>query len=164
VVGALSLLLGLYGLQLLAVNYAGLALMALGIGLIVTEFFMPAFGSLGVGGLAAFVVGSIILFDNHASGMRVALPLIVGIAVAGGLVVVGIGWLAARAVRRPPSTGVETMIGALVEATGDCRDQCVVRYGGELWNARSAGPLRAGQQARIIRVVGLTLWVEPEQN
>ena len=164
VVGALSLLLGLYGLQLLAVNYAGLALMALGIGLIVTEFFMPAFGSLGVGGLTAFVVGSIILFDNHASGMRVALPLIAGIAVAGGLVVVIIGWLAARARGRPPSTGVETMIGALVEAVSDCQDQCVVRYGGELWNARTKGPLRAGQQARIIRVVGLTLWVEPNQN
>jgi membrane-bound serine protease (ClpP class) len=164
VVGALSLLLGLYGLQLLAVNYAGLALMALGIGLIVTEFFMPAFGSLGVGGLTAFVVGSIILFDNHASGMRVALPLIAGIAVAGGLVVVIIGWLAARARGRPPSTGVETMIGALVEAVGDCQDQCVVRYGGELWNARAAGPLRAGQQARIIKVVGLTLWVEPEHS
>jgi len=162
VVGALSLLLGLYGLQLLAVNYAGLALMALGIGLIVTEFFMPAFGSLGVGGLAAFVVGSIILFDNQASGMRVALPFIGGIAVAGGLVVVTIGWLADRARRRPVSTGVETMIGALVEATSDCRDQCVVRYGGELWNARSAGPLRAGQQARIVKVVGLTLWVEPQ--
>jgi membrane-bound serine protease (ClpP class) len=71
VVGALSLLLGLYGLQLLAVNYAGLVLMALGIGLIVTEFFMPAFGSLGVGGMAAFVIGSIILFDNHASGLGV---------------------------------------------------------------------------------------------
>ena len=104
VVGALSLLLGLYGLQLLAVNYAGLALMALGIGLIVAEFFMPAFGSLGVGGLAAFVVGSIMLFDNQASGQRVALPMIVGIAVAGGLVIVIIGWLAARARRRPLST------------------------------------------------------------
>jgi membrane-bound serine protease (ClpP class) len=164
VVGALALLLGLYGLQLLAVNYAGLALMALGIGLIVTEFFMPAFGSLGVGGLAAFVIGSIILFDNRASGLQVALPLIVGIAVAGGLVIVTIGWLAARARRRPISAGVETMIGALVEAVGDCQDQCVVRYGGELWNARTAGPLRAGQQARIVKVVGLTLWVEPQQN
>ena len=164
VVGALALLLGLYGLQLLAVNYAGLALMALGVGLIVAEFFMPAFGSLGVGGLAAFVIGSIILFDNRASGVRVALPLIVGIAVAGGLVIVTIGWLAARARRTPISTGVETMIGALVEAVGDCQDQCVVRYGGELWNARTAGPLRAGQQARIVRVVGLTLWVEPQQN
>jgi membrane-bound serine protease (ClpP class) len=164
VVGALSLLLGLYGLQLLAVNYAGLALMALGIGLIVTEFFMPAFGSLGVGGLAAFVIGSIILFDNQASGLQVALPLIVGIAVAGGLVIVTIGWLAARARRRPLSSGVETMIGATVEAVSDCHDRCVVRYGGELWNARTASPLRAGQQARIVKVVELTLWVEPQQN
>jgi membrane-bound serine protease (ClpP class) len=164
VVGALSLLLGLYGLQLLAVNYAGLALMALGVGLIVAEFFMPAFGSLGVGGLASFVIGSIILFDNHESGMRVALPVIVGIAVAGGLVIVTIGWLAARARRRPLSTGVETMIGASVEAINDCQDRCVVRYGGELWNARTASPLRAGQQARIVKVVELTLWVEPRQD
>jgi membrane-bound serine protease (ClpP class) len=124
VVGALALLLGLYGMQLLAVNYAGLALMALGVGLIVTEFFMPAFGSLGVGGLAAFVVGSIILFDNHASGAQVALPLIVGIAVAGALVIVIIGWLAAGARRRPLHAGVETMIGASVEAVSDCQDRC----------------------------------------
>jgi membrane-bound serine protease (ClpP class) len=164
VAGALALLLGLYGLQLLAVNYAGLALMALGIGLIVTEFFMPAFGSLGVGGLAAFVIGSIILFDHGASGQRVALPLIVGIAAAGGLVIVTIGWLAARARRRPVSTGVETMIGAPVEAVSDCQVQCVVRYGGELWNARTASPLRAGQQARIVKVVDMTLWVEPLQD
>jgi membrane-bound serine protease (ClpP class) len=164
VVGALALLLGLYGLQLLAVNYAGLALMALGIGLIVTEFFMPAYGSLGVGGLAAFVVGSIILFDNDAPGLQVAMPLIAGIAVAGGLVIVIIGWLGARARRLPPSTGVETMIGAGVEAVRDCEDRCVVRYGGELWNARTSSPLRAGQQARIVKVVDLTLWVEPQQK
>jgi membrane-bound serine protease (ClpP class) len=164
VAGALALLLGLYGLQLLEVNYAGLALMALGVGLIAAEFFMPAFGSLGVGGLAAFVIGSIILFDPRASGQRVALPLIVGIAVAGGLVIAAIGWLAARARRRPVSTGVEAMIGAPVEAINDCQVQCVVRYGGELWNARTASPLRAGQQARIVKVVEMTLWVEPQQD
>jgi membrane-bound serine protease (ClpP class) len=161
VVGALSLLLGLYGLQLLAVNYAGLALMALGIGLIVAEFFMPTFGSLGVGGLAAFVLGSVILFDTQASGLGVALPLIVGIAVGGGFIIAIIGWLGARAQRRPASTGVEAMIGAVVEATSDCQERCVVRYGGELWNARTSSPLRAGQQARIVKVVDMTLWVEP---
>jgi membrane-bound serine protease (ClpP class) len=164
VVGALSLLLGLYGLQLLAVNYAGLALMALGIGLIVTEFFMPAFGSLGVGGLAAFVIGSIILFDNHTAGPSVALPLIVGIAVAGGLVIFAIAWLGLRARRRPLSVGVETMIGAFVEAVNDCQDRCVVRYGGELWNARTSTPLHAGQRARIVKVAQMTLWVEPQQD
>ncbi|MGB6306391.1 MAG: nodulation protein NfeD [Steroidobacteraceae bacterium] len=162
VAGALSLLLGLYGLQLLAVNYAGLALMALGVGLIVTEFFMPAFGSLGVGGLAAFVIGSIILFDHDASGQGVALPLIVGIAVAGGLVIAAIAWLALGARRRPLSVGVETMLGAFVEAVNDCQDRCVVRYGGELWNARSSAPLHAGQRARIVKVAQMTLWVEPQ--
>ena len=161
VVGALSLLLGLYGLQLLAVNYAGLALMALGIGLIVAEFFMPAFGSLGVGGLAAFVIGSIILFDNRPAAARVALPLIVGIAVSGGFVIIAIVWLAARARRRPLSAGAESMIGATVEAVNDCRDRCVVRFGAELWNARTSSPLRAGQQARIVKMEDLTLWVEP---
>jgi membrane-bound serine protease (ClpP class) len=164
VAGALALLLGLYGLQLLEVNYAGLALMALGVGLIVAEFFMPAFGSLGVGGLAAFVIGSILLFDNRASGLRVALPVIVGIAVSGGLVIVTIGWLAAGARRRPVRSGVETMVGGSVEAVNDCQERCVVRYGGELWNARTATPLRAGQQARIVKVVELTLWVEPQQD
>jgi membrane-bound serine protease (ClpP class) len=132
--------------------------------LIVTEFFMPAFGSLGVGGLAAFVIGSIILFDNHTSGPRVALPLIVGIAVAGGLVILAIASLALRARRRPLSVGVETMIGAFVEAVNDCQDRCVVRYGGELWNARTSTPLHAGQRARIVKVEQMTLWVEPQQN
>jgi membrane-bound serine protease (ClpP class) len=162
VVGAISLLLGLYALQLLAVNYAGLALIVLGIGLIATEFFMPAYGSLGVGGLAAFVIGSVMLFDSRVPGMQIALPLITGLGIAGGIIVIGIAWLAARARARPVTAGVESMIGATVEATRDCEEQCVVRYGGELWNARTASPMRAGQQARIIKVVGLTLLVEPQ--
>jgi membrane-bound serine protease (ClpP class) len=89
------------------------------------------------------------------------LPLIVGIAVSGGLVIIAIVWLAASARRRPLSAGAEAMIGATVEAVNDCRDRCVVRFGAELWNARTATPLRAGQQARIVKVEELTLWVEP---
>jgi membrane-bound serine protease (ClpP class) len=161
VAGALSLILALYAFELLAVNYAGLALIVLGAGLITMEFFMPAFGSLGVGGLAAFVIGSIILFDNHAHGPQVALPVIAGIATAGALVIATIAWLAARARRRPVTTGTEAMIGGLVQVIADGRDQCLVRYGGEIWNARTAIPLHAGQQARIVKVVGLTLWIEP---
>ena len=161
VAGALSLILALYAFELLAVNYAGLVLIALGAGLITMEFFMPAFGSLGIGGLAAFVIGSIILFDNHAQGPQVALPVIAGIATAGALVIATIAWLAARARRRPVTTGAEAMIGGLVEVIADSRDHCVVRYGGELWNAQTASPLHVGQQARIVKVVGLTLWIEP---
>ena len=164
VVGALSLLLAIYALQLLAVNYAGLALITLGIGLIIAEFFMPAFGSLGVGGLAAFVIGSMLLFDSAVPELRVALPVIAGIAIAGGLVIVIIAWLANRARRRPVSTGVETMLGESVTAVSEFQDEGVVRYGGELWNARTLSPMRAQQQARIVKVEGLTLWVEPQSS
>jgi membrane-bound serine protease (ClpP class) len=164
VVGAVSLLLALYAFQLLAVNYAGVALIALGVGLIVTEFFMPSFGSLAVGGLVAFVIGSIILFDSGASGIVVARPLIAGVAAAAGIVVLVIVWLAARARRRPLSSGIETMVGATVEVIKDMEGEGVVRYGGELWNARTSWPLHAGQPARVIRVEGLVLFIEPASS
>jgi len=163
VVGALSLILALYAFELLAVNYAGLALIALGVGLIVLEFFMPAFGSLGIGGLAAFVIGSIILFEHRAQDLQVALPMIAGIAVAGGILIATIAWLAARARQRPVTTGAEAMIGANVEVIAIDAEHCVVRYGGELWNARPAAPLQVGQQARIVKVSDLTLWIEPQR-
>ena len=161
VVGALSLVLALYAFELLAVNFAGVALLILGAGLIVLEFFMPAFGSLGIGGLIAFVIGSILLFDNPSQGLHMALPLIVGIAIAGALVVAAITWLAVRARRRPVTTGAEAMVGELVEVVSLSRGECVVRYGGELWNAHAPVALHVGQQARIVSVSGLTLWVEP---
>jgi membrane-bound serine protease (ClpP class) len=107
------------------------------------------------------IIGSIILFDNPGSGGHVALPVI---AIAGGLVIATIAWLAARARRRPMSTGVEAMPGASVEMISDLQGLGVERYGGELWNARTLSPLRAGQQARIVKVAGLTLWVEPQSN
>jgi len=161
VVGALSLVLALYAFELLAVNFAGVALLILGAGLIVLELFMPAFGSLGIGGLIAFVIGSILLFDNPSQGLHMALPLIVGIAIAGALVVAAITWLAVRARRRPVTTGAEAMVGELVEVVSLSRGECVVRYGGELWNAHAPVALHVGQQARIVSVSGLTLWVEP---
>jgi len=171
VAGALALLLALYGLELLQVDFAGLALMALGVGLIVGEFFMPTYGSLGIGGLAAFVIGSIILFSNHGAGLQVALPMIIGVAIAGALVIGAIAALAARARHRPVTTGAEAMIGELVEVVSTAAEggateavpsaTCLVRYGGELWSAHSPMPLPPGTHARIVRVSGLTLWIEP---
>jgi len=161
VAGALALLLALYGLDLLQVDFAGLALMALGVGLIVGEFFMPSYGSLGIGGLAAFVIGSIILFSSHGAALQVALPLIIGVAIAGALVIAAIAALAARARRRPVTTGAEAMIGEPVEVISSSAEECLVRYGGELWRAHSTTPLPPGAHARIARVSGLTLWIEP---
>src|SRR6185437_8108604 len=111
VIGTICLLLALFAFQILSVNYAGLALVALGVGMIIAEFFYPTFGSLGLGGLVAFVVGSLILFDTDVPGMNIALPLIGAIATVGGLVILGIVYIAARSLRRPVVTGVQGMIG-----------------------------------------------------
>jgi membrane-bound serine protease (ClpP class) len=140
----------------------GLALLVVGAGMIAAEFFFPAYGSLGIGGLIAFIVGSLILFSG-AQGIQVALPLIGGLATVGGLVILGIVYLADHARRRPVVTGTQAMLGAVVEATEDLEARGRVRYGGELWNARTAAPLKAGQAARVVKVEGLTLWVEPLQ-
>ena len=161
VAGTICLLLALFAFQILSVNYAGLALVALGVGMIIAEFFFPTFGSLGLGGLIAFVVGSLILFDTDVPGMNIALPLITAFATVGGLVIVGIAYVAARSMRRPVVTGVQGMIGDNAEVIQDFAGTGRVRYRGELWSARSETELRAGQIARIVKVEGLTLWVEP---
>jgi membrane-bound serine protease (ClpP class) len=162
VAGTICLLLALFAFQILSVNYAGLALVALGVGMIIAEFFFPTFGSLGLGGLIAFVVGSLILFDTDVPGMNIALPLITAFATVGGLVIVGIAYVAARSMRRPVVTGVQGMIGDNAEVIQDFAGTGRVRYRGELWNARSDTELRAGQMARIVKVEGLTLWLEPD--
>jgi membrane-bound serine protease (ClpP class) len=160
VAGTIALLLALFAFQILSVNYAGLALVALGVGMIIAEFFFPAFGSLGLGGLIAFVVGSLILFDTDVPGMNIALPMIGAVATVGGLVIVGIVYIAAQAIRRPVVTGVQGMIGDSTEVVQTFTGRGRVRYRGELWTARSDAELRAGEMVRIVKVEGLTLWVE----
>ena len=162
VAGSICLLIALFAFQILSVNYAGLALLLLGTGMIIAEFFFPTYGSLGAGGLIAFVVGSLILFDTDVPGMRVGRPLIAALATVGALAIAGIVYLATRAHRHPVATGAAGMIGADAEVFEDFTGKGRVRYGGELWNARSDVALRAGQTTRIVRVEGLTLWVEPQ--
>jgi membrane-bound serine protease (ClpP class) len=162
VAGSICLLIALFAFQILSVNYAGLALVVVGVGMIIAEFFFPTYGSLGIGGLIAFVVGSLILFDSDVPGLRVGRPLIAAFATAGALVMIGIVYLAARGARRPVETGTQAMVGASAEVLADFEGRGRVRYLGELWQARSSAPLRAGDTARIVRVEGLTLWVEPQ--
>jgi len=162
VVGSICLLVALFAFQILSVNYAGLALVLVGTAMIIAEFFFPTYGSLGVGGLIAFVVGSLILFDTDVPGLNVGRPLIAAFATAGGLMIAGIVYLATRSMRRPVATGAQGMIGASAEVIADFTGRGRVRYGGELWNARSDVALHAGDVARIVKVEGLTLWVEPQ--
>jgi len=162
VVGSICLLIALFAFQILSVNYAGLALLVLGTAMIIAEFFFPTYGSLGAGGIVAFIVGSLILFDTDVPGFHVARSLLAAIATAGALVIAGIVYLATRARRRPVATGGEGMVGEVAEVVADFTGKGRVRYGGELWNARSDAPLHAGDLARIVKVEGLTLWIEPQ--
>lgn len=161
VVGAIALITALFAFQILSVNYAGLALIGLGIAMLIAEVFVPSFGALGLGGLVAFVVGSIILLDTDVPGLNVGLPIVAGVATVGGAVVFGIAWLASRSIQRPVVTGEQAMIGATAEAVESFTNKGLVRFGGELWNARTSAPVSAGQPVRIVRIEGLLLWVEP---
>jgi membrane-bound serine protease (ClpP class) len=161
VVGGISLILALFAFQVLPINYAGLALIVLGVILISAEFFVPSFGALGFGGIAAFVFGSVILIDTDVPGFEVATSMIAGIAFSGALALAGTIWLATRSRQRQVVSGVEEMTGMLAEALEDFEDVGPVWIHGERWNARSSIPVKKGQQLRVQAVTGLLLHVEP---
>lgn len=161
VTGAICLLLALYALQVLPVNYAGVALIVLGVGLMAAEFALPSFGSLGIGGLVALVAGSLILFDTDVPGFGLPGQLILGIAVASALGFMGVIWLAARARKRPVVTGMEELVGNTAVAINDFRGRGQVRIRGEVWQAHSRWPVHRGQSVTVQAVDGLVLIVIP---
>jgi membrane-bound serine protease (ClpP class) len=164
VVGAISLLLALFAFQVLSVNFAGLALIALGVLLIVAESFVPAFGALGLGGIVAFVFGSVLLLDRDVPGYSIAWQLIVGMALVGALVLAAIVSFAVRARRRPVVSGAEAMQLEVAQAYEAFERRGLVTVRGELWTAESSEPVAAGQRLRIRRVDGLKLEVEPVKD
>ncbi|GAB2497115.1 nodulation protein NfeD [Pseudoxanthomonas sangjuensis] len=163
VTGAICLLLALYALQVLPVNYAGVALIVLGVGLMAAEFALPSFGSLGIGGVVALVAGSLLMFDSDVPGFGLPGRLVLGIAVASSLAFMGLVWLAARARRRPVVTGREALLGHRAVAVGDFDGRGEVRIRGEVWQAVSAAPVRRGQAVRVRSMQGLVLEVAPDE-
>lgn len=162
VVGAIALLLALYAFQVLSVNYAGLALIALGLALMVAEAFAPSFGVLGVGGVVAFVIGSVVLMDEQAPGFQIARPLIGGMALAGALATLLTASYFVRSRRRPIVTGVDQLLNEPAVALEDFERSGAVQIRGEIWNAVARVPVRKGERLRVARVDGLTLHVEPQ--
>ena len=162
VVGAICVLLALYAFHLLPVNYAGLALIVLGIAFMVGEAFLPAYGSLGVGGLIAFVLGSVILIDSDLPGLEIPYSLIGGVAAASGLFLVFVIGMIVRGRRRPIVSGREQMVGAIGEALDDFEAEGWMRVHGEMWRARTHAPVRRGQRLRVRAIDGLTLDADPE--
>jgi membrane-bound serine protease (ClpP class) len=139
----------------------GFLLLVLGIALIIAEIILPTVGVLGALGIAAVIISAIVIHSASVPGMEIVLPLVAGLAVVGGLVVIGTGWLARGAMKQPIVTGTQGMIGARAEAIDSFSDRGTVKYGGEIWKARTQAPVSAGQSVRILKVDGLVLWVEP---
>jgi membrane-bound serine protease (ClpP class) len=160
VVGAISLLLALYAFQVLPVNYAGLALIALGIAMMVGEMLMPSFGALGVGGVIAFVVGSIMLMNTDAPGFGISWQLVGGVALAASASLLLLMTVLARSHRGPVITGQEEMLGSRARVLDWQDGMGRVRAHGEIWRARGPAGLAAGQEVRVIAIDGLTLEVD----
>ena len=161
VIGAICLLIALYAFQMLPVNYAGFALIALGIILMIGEAVVPSFGVLGIGGIISLVIGSIILIDTDVPGFMVSRPLIGALALVSSLGLMGIIGVALKARLRPVVSGREQLIGASGTALTDVYHEGEVFVHSERWSAVSDSPLHKGQTVEVTGIDGLTLKVRP---
>jgi len=163
VVGAISLLLALFAFQMLPVNYAGLGLIILGLAFMTAEVFMPSFGVIGIGGVVAFVIGSVLLIDTDMPGFGIPWSVIVPVALASALFIFFVAGMALKSWKKPVVSGREQLIGSSGEVLMDFdgRDGWA-RVHGETWRIRCKQPLRQGQKVRVLSMDGLIFDVEPE--
>jgi len=161
VVGAICLLLGLYGLQLLPINYSGLALIFFGLACMVAEAFLPSFGVIGFGGVVAFVIGALLLFDSEAPGFGLPLGLVGGVAVVAALLVGATAHVAMRTRRRPRVGALASLEGSIGEVLGDGAGGVWANVGGETWQVRADTPLVRGERVRVLARRGRVLLVTP---
>lgn len=162
VVGGTALLLALYAFQILPINYAGLALIILGISFMVAEAFTPSFGILGLGGLAGFVFGSIILMDEKS--MQVSLILIGSFGLFSFVCIL---WIVTKLLfirRSRVITGDERMLDAIGVVMDDFTDNGRIWILGESWQATSTAPMKKGEKIQVLRQEGLNLHVTPLQE
>lgn len=160
VLGGICLLLGLYALQLLPVNYAGVGLILLGLAFMIAEAFLPSFGVIGFGGVVAFVVGAVILMDTDVPGFGIPLPLIIGMALISALLLMTLVGMALKARRRALVSGDAGLVGSLTTVTGLMPGLPMsgwVQLQGEKWQVQSRSPLHLGQQVRVVARTGVTL-------
>jgi membrane-bound serine protease (ClpP class) len=161
VVGAISLIMAFYSLQSLPVNYAGVLLIVLGIVLFILEISVTSYGILTLGGLAAMVLGGLMLVKSDAPFMTVSLGFFLPTMIALAAVALAMAWVALKTKRRPPASGVERMVGSVGVARTDLLPHGQVFVQGELWEAVSETPVRKGEDAEVMSVEGLTLKVRP---
>lgn len=161
VVGGICLLVGLYALSALPLNFAGGALLLLGMALMVAEAFAPSFGILGIGGVLAFLLGASLLIDTEAPGYALSLPLVAGIAVSGLAASLVVVRLAMRSHKRPVAAGTEALLGRTARVLDWSGRDGHVFLAGERWSATGADDLVPGQLVRVLAVRGLCVEVTP---
>jgi membrane-bound serine protease (ClpP class) len=166
ILGAICLLVGLMALSVLPINAAGLALLALGLGMMAAEAWTPGIGLLGLGGVISFVLGALFLFDPLGADIEfaVAWPVVIGAAVTNAALLVGLLGMILRVRRRKVETGAEQMIGLEGRVIGWKDGRGRIRVHGEVWSARAPVPLVPGTLVRVDRRDGLTLFVEPTEG
>jgi membrane-bound serine protease (ClpP class) len=161
-VGVISLLLAMYAFQMLPVNYAGLALIIVGIGLMVAEALAPSFGVLGFGGIAAFVIGSVILIDTgKMPGVGLSWSVIAAFALTSLMFFVFAMGLILKSRHKPVVTGREELIDAVGTALEDFQEIGRIHVRSEIWTARTGRPVSKGQRVRVTGIDGLILSVSP---
>ncbi len=161
VIGAISLLLALYALHVLPVSYAGLALVLLGAGLLVAELFVGGFGVLGLAGIAALVMGGVMLMERDVPGFAVSLWLVGGVAAGGGTLLMAAGWMVARSRLRRVEIGPERFPHERATVLRWRGGEGEVRLRGEVWRARGPLDLAPGTPVEVIGREGLVLEVRP---
>jgi membrane-bound serine protease (ClpP class) len=160
VIGGISLLLALFAFQVLPVNYAGIALILLGIAFMVSEAFVPSFGALGIGGLIAFVIGSIILIDTDTPDYTISRPLIGGISLISMVFFLWVTNALVKIRSKPVVSGQEEMVGTEGQCLNNDDGQLRVYIHSEMWNAQAPTPISPGQRVKVIGINGLILKVE----
>jgi len=159
VAGGICLLLALYALHLLPVNWAGVGLILLGAALMIAEVFLPTFGVVGVGGIVALVVGGMMLINGDAGAAAIPFPFLAGVAAVSAAIIFGFGSFAVRARRRPVVSGREGLVGAGGVVTWVDEEGAWAQVQGASWRVRSREALAAGTAVRVEKVDGLTLEV-----
>lgn len=166
VVGAISLLLAMYAMKVLPINYVGLLLIVLAVILFLLEIKVVSYGGLTIGGIVAMTIGSVMLVDSPDPVLQISLKVILP-AVAGTAMffvwIVGLGF---RAQQRQPVSGQEGMLGetGVVRAAGKNGEPAKVFVHGEIWLADSDEPLEPGERIRVVSMKGLRLHVAKEDD
>jgi len=161
VVGVICLLLAAYALQVLPVNYAGLALIIVGLALMTAEAFAPSFGALGLGGIAAFVFGAIMMFDSDVPGFGISLTFVIGVGITAALAIIWLANFVLRLRRRGAVSGRGSIIGGIGTAMHAFTGEGKIWLEGEAWAARSPVAVAKDQDVIVTNMEGLTLDVEP---